>query len=148
MHYPSNAFAKHPGLETMKSKDGNRRLGNTQGLTEKDVKQVQRMYKCWPNGKKEGKYSKSIHRNSLERRWIVQGYSLQFSPTLRWIYYFNFSIYHTKTFKNNEIVHLQLYSCKQNIYKLLVILLVIELHTVKKNFVAFFVFRRTTASSG
>jgi hypothetical protein len=42
--------------------------------------------------------------------------------------------------QNKEIVHLQLYSCKQNsIYKLLVILLVIELHTVKQNFVAFFV---------
>ena len=54
MHYPSNAFAKHPGLETMKSKNGNRQLGNTQGLTEKDIKQVQRMYKCWSSGKKEG----------------------------------------------------------------------------------------------
>ena len=55
MHYPSNAFAKHPGLETMKSKDGQRQLGNTEGLTQKDIKQVQRMYKCWPDGKSKGK---------------------------------------------------------------------------------------------
>jgi ribosomal protein L35 len=53
MHYPSNAFAKHAGLQTMKSKNGNRQLGNTEGLTEKDIKQVQRMYKCWPNKKTE-----------------------------------------------------------------------------------------------
>ncbi|XP_028402112.1 zinc metalloproteinase nas-6-like isoform X2 [Dendronephthya gigantea] len=51
MHYPSNAFAKHPGLETMKSKDGQRQLGNSEGLTLKDIKQVQRMYKCGADGK-------------------------------------------------------------------------------------------------
>jgi hypothetical protein len=58
MHYPSNAFAKNSGLETMKSKYGKRKLGNTKGLTEKDIKQVQRMYKCWPNGRRTlGKFS-------------------------------------------------------------------------------------------
>ena len=57
MHYPSNAFARYPGLKTMKSKDGNQKLGNTQGLTEKDIKQVQRMYNCWPHVKKKGKFT-------------------------------------------------------------------------------------------
>lgn len=54
MHYPSNAFAKHPDLQTMKSKDGDQQLGNSLGLTDKDTKQVQRMYKCVTKNIKKG----------------------------------------------------------------------------------------------
>lgn len=48
MHYGAYAFARSSGLRTIESKRGNRyrRLGQRNGLSTLDKKQVQLLYKC------------------------------------------------------------------------------------------------------
>lgn len=46
MHYSSGAFALRKGLVTIKSKKGQKQLGNTNGLSTKDKKQAKLMYGC------------------------------------------------------------------------------------------------------
>jgi hypothetical protein len=46
MHYGATAFAKSSGLVTIRSLQGRRRLGQRTGLSTKDKKQVQLLYKC------------------------------------------------------------------------------------------------------
>ena len=48
MHYGATAFARSSGLRTIESKQGNRyrRLGQRNGLSALDKKQVQLLYKC------------------------------------------------------------------------------------------------------